>query len=447
MSKAKFAFYDTPHEFEPLLPSEGVAGPLRERASDLIRAATALVSTAAPEARRELRALLRRMNSYYTNKLEGEQTRPFEIDAALAQDFSAKPELARKQRLAVAHIVTEEMCERLLESRGNDGRTWLYTQDALRSLHEHLFSGLSEEDRRLEDGSLMTPGAFRQRNVKVGRHVAPSAVSLDAFLTRWCQVYGAAPRGEAGVISALASHHRLAWIHAFPDGNGRVTRLHTHLALHAMALTGGLWSPLRGYARTEGEYRRLLADADMPRRGALDGRGQLTQQGLMDWIRYSLDMCIDQIEFMRKMLDTQTMKGRIETALLIDEKTRANGVRPEAAPVLHYLFAADIEMDRGQFKTMTGLGKSVATNLLSALLREGYLASDSPYGKVRFSIPRHALGTYFPALWPEAEQDQALLQAEHARSTTDKKRSLAMTQEVADAWLRVPGKAPSDGKG
>lgn len=31
---------------------------------------------------------------------------------------------------------------------------------------------------------------------------------------------------------------------------------------------------------------------------------------------------------------------------------------------------------------------------------------------VRFAIPRHALRFYFPALWPEAEQDQALLEQE-----------------------------------
>ena len=61
---------------------------------------------------------------------------------------------------------------------------------------------------------------------------------------------------------------------------------------------------------------------------------------------------------------------------------------------------------------MTGLGERVATSALSTLLRRGFLASDTPYGDVRFAVPRHALRFYFPALWPEAEQDQALLQAE-----------------------------------
>ena len=61
---------------------------------------------------------------------------------------------------------------------------------------------------------------------------------------------------------------------------------------------------------------------------------------------------------------------------------------------------------------MSGLGERVATDTLSALLARGFLTTDSPYGSLRFGIPRHALRFYFPALWPEAEQDQDLLDGE-----------------------------------
>jgi len=77
-----------------------------------------------------------------------------------------------------------------------------------------------------------------------------------------------------------------------------------------------------------------------------------------------------------------------------------------------YLFATQGELGRTQFKAMTGLGERVATANLSALLNRGFVTTDSPYGSLRFAIPRHALRFYFPALWPEAEQDQALLDGE-----------------------------------
>jgi hypothetical protein len=35
------------------------------------------------------------------------------------------------------------------------------------------------------------------------------------------------------------------------------------------------------------------------------------------------------------------------------------------------------------------------------------VTSDSPYGKRRFAVPHHVLRFYFPALWPQAEQDEA----------------------------------------
>ena len=156
----------------------------------------------------------------------------------------------------------------------------------------------------------------------------------------------------------------------------------------------------------------MLQAADEHRRGDRDGRGNLSQSSLIDWINYTLDLCIDQIEFMSLQLDVQRMRERIEAALAFEVSAIKSGVRPEALMPLHYLFATQVELGRAEFKTMTGLGERVATEAVSALLRRGYLATDSSYGKLRFAVPRHALRFYFPALWPEAEQDQALLLAE-----------------------------------
>ena len=410
--------YDAPHQFEPLLPADSVLGPLLERASDLSRAATALGNTAGQTAQLELRKLLRSMNSYYSNRIEGEHTRPSDIERALQQDFSAQADLARKQRLAVAHIRTEAVCEAELDRRRTQGEAtdaaarWLYTPEALTWLHAQLFDGLPASDLTLADGSQMVPGQFRQRAVAVGRHEAPTAASLPLFLARWAEVYGRARRGEASIVALAAAHHRLAWTHPFLDGNGRVTRLHTHLVLHALGLTNGLWSPLRGFARTEARYKALLQAADEHRRGDLDGRGNLTQAGLVDWINYTLDVCMDQVQFMAQQLQVGSMRDRIQAALAFEAATTQSGVREEALLPLHYLFATQAELGRADFKTMTGLGDRLATQLLTSLLRRGFLATDSAYGKVRFAIARHALRFYFPALWPEAEQDEEWLRGE-----------------------------------
>ena len=407
MKSKKIKQYDAPHLFEPLLPQEHRMGALLEKASDLIREAASLGASAAPGAAVQLRELLRSMNSYYTNRIEGEHTRPSDIERALLKDFSKESDVARRQRLAVSHIQTEITCERLIQAKLDSGETvipWLYSTQALEWLHLQLFGGLTPEDLTLADGSLLTPGQVRTRGVAVGIHEAPNAKALPAFLSRWEEVYGHSRRGEASIVALAAAHHRLAWVHPFLDGNGRVARLHTHLALHAQGLTNGLWSPLRGFARSEEKYRGMLKAADEHRRGDLDGRGNLTEAGLIDWISYTLETCIDQVRFMRKLLDVGSMRERIQAALIFEE-SKKTGVRKEAALALHYLFSTNSELGRAAFKQMTGLGERVATDLISSLLKNGYLATDSAYGALRFAIPRSALRFYFPDLWPEAEAD------------------------------------------
>ena len=79
----KNTLYDQPGQMEPLLPGEHALGPLLEQAHELQGAAYRLGGFCAPDALKDLRTLLRAMNSYYTNKIEGQHTLPLEIAQAL----------------------------------------------------------------------------------------------------------------------------------------------------------------------------------------------------------------------------------------------------------------------------------------------------------------------------------------------------------------------------
>ena len=382
------------------MPAPARQEPLLSKAHDLARSATLLAGQPIAS---ELRSLLRSMNSYYSNRIEGQHTRPHEIEQALRRDFSHDTQLAARQRLALAHINAEEA----LEARyvGDAGAAELYSLTAVSDIHRALFSRLPPEDLATGEGAAIEPGQIRTREVSVGLHLAPTASSVEAFLQRWSSVYGGVRRGEAAILALAAAHQRLGWIHPFLDGNGRVMRLHTHTLLSALGYTGGLWSPLRGFARTVDRYQALLAAADEPRRGDPDGRGNLSESALVGWIDYVLDTCLDQVGFMRSVLNLGTIEHRIAACLSFEQETLKSGVRLEALRPLHYLFLSSAEIERGDFKRMTGLGERTAVNLLTALVRRGLLRSDTVQGKVRFGLPLHALRFYFPALWPEAEAD------------------------------------------
>jgi Fic family protein len=388
------------HQFEPLLPDTGAREKLLEKAHRLQKQTLGLARMD-NHVLESVRPLLRAMNSYYTNRIEGQHTLPAELERALRKDFSSDEKIKQKQLLAIAHMQTEEWAERV---HGQSDWRSLYSQDIVVALHAHLFGQLSAPARTQSDGRVLEPGALRSRDVTVGKHLAPAFASVPEFIARWQQEYSAVRDGELAIVAACASHHRLAWIHPFEDGNGRVARLHTHILLHALGLTRGVWSPLRAMARTQTRYYEMLAAADAPRAGDVDGRGNLSQAALVAFIDYVLEVCIDQAEFMHALLDVDRVRERIAACLAFESQRSGSLIKMEALRPLHYMFMAGA-LERSEFAAMTGLKPRAASNALKGLLEQRLVVSDSPKGRVRFGVPFHALRFYFPALWPEAEAD------------------------------------------
>jgi Fic family protein len=162
----------------------------------------------------------------------------------------------------------------------------------------------------------------------------------------------------------------------------------------------GLWAVSRGLARDVQLYYDRLADADEPRRGDLDGRGNLSEQGLAAFARYFLDTCLDQVRFMSELLQLKDLRARMRAYLKLLAETEGD-IRPEAEPALYHVFLAG-SVKRGEFKQMTGLGARTADKVIAAMLTKGLLMSDAPKGAVSIGLPLDALAFYFPRLYPEA---------------------------------------------
>lgn len=64
--------------------------------------------------RQTIRECVRAMNSYYSNRIEGQSIHPLHIEAALHKNFSDEPDIARLQCLALAHINAESTLEDLV---------------------------------------------------------------------------------------------------------------------------------------------------------------------------------------------------------------------------------------------------------------------------------------------------------------------------------------------
>lgn len=395
--------YSHPVQMEPLLvdSSRPLYKPLIDLAQALAEASARLDAAVRPATAKSLSALVAGMNCYYSNQIEGHKTLPIDIDAALRAQGSHGSR-QHLQSLALAHIETEHWArQQSLES------------DTLKSflldVHQRFCQQLPTTLLPLGDGSLLIAGAFRSREVSVGRHVAPSASALTGFIDRYVQVYGQrlawAKKGGIskldGLVAAFAAHHRLVWIHPFLDGNGRVARIALDAMLRACGVNEAcLWSMSRGFAKSADEYKARLADADEGRRGDLDGRGNLSEKGLAAFCEYAMQTAIDQARFMDGMFALEHVQARAHAYF---HRVRFD-LKPESAHLYIHAFAMG-GFERGEASRLTGLPERTARSVLSALLAEGLLVSDSPKGRVRAGFPVHALGSLLPNLYPAGDVD------------------------------------------
>ena len=397
MSSTPIAAYTQPHQFEPLLPQLQLGG-LVERTRLVIEKAFRLQHAVAPSTRKALQELVRGMNSYYSNRIEGQGTHPSNIERALRSDFSSRPDVAQRQRIALAHIEAEKALEATLPETAVE--PFALRSSFLIQAHAALYQRLPEGDRITQDGRTIAPGVLRQEDVSVGRHQPPIASAVPAFLARMDATYPRLQGLDSLLYTIAAAHHRAAWVHPFGDGNGRTCRLQTHCAM--LPLTAGLWSINRGLARERDRYYEMLDAADAPRQGDLDGRGNLSEKALRQWCDYFVALADDQVSFMTQVLALDKLKDSIATLMLLrSQHPQYKNYSTKATLALHHVLLAG-PVTRGEFMGMTGLPTRSASRVLSQLLQDGLLRSETPKGPVTFHFPLDALHILLPHLYPEA---------------------------------------------
>jgi Fic family protein len=391
--------FDHPSDMEPLLPG-GDEGKSSRLALALIRGAERLRGSLHPITRGLVADLVRSMNSYYSNLIEGHRTRPRDIEAAIRKDFSTNPAQRSLQLQHIAHMeVQAEMEARLPSMAAGD----LCSADFLCWLHGEFYRRLPDEFRKHTDEKGKTyevkPGEIRQGEVSVGRHMAPSSKKLGEFLKRFAEFYGPLVTAEPGsLIAAAAAHHRLTWIHPFLDGNGRVARLFTHAWFIKVGVdSNGLWTISRGLARRNADYQASLANADEKRVNDYDGRGYLSQRYLGEFCQFFLGTAVDQVGFMEGLLSLDDMLNRI--AGYAGRREAAKALPKGSGLVLKESFLRG-EIARGDVARIIGASPRTAQKVTGKLLSHRLITSNSPKGPLRLGFPADAAGEYFPNLYP-----------------------------------------------
>jgi Fic family protein len=365
---------------DPILP-DALPPSIIALADALPRKTQFLAGRLPPETAARLRRLLQITNTYYSNLIEGQYTEPADMQKAQAAPVKDRKRL---KSLAVDQMAVQALFERTLSQRGPFPWSAMFAPELISTAHDRLFRGASDAERTLSDGSVMQPGALRSitgQNVVVGNHDAPHASTVDGMLRHLQAGFGRQTDPRRQLVSSLAYHHRLAWVHPFADGNGRVARLITHLQLVQLGLEPTLWSLSRGLARQHQDYYSALTMADRPREGDLDGRGQLSQRRYFEFIEFMLQVCNDQVDYMTAAVDPSKLRERVIRAFRFNEKLLQQGIRPESAPAIIALITQG-SLPRNEIKTFTGLTPRPAIDELSRLIKVGLVESRTPKSRI-----------------------------------------------------------------
>jgi Fic family protein len=386
---------ETPSLMEPMLPEEG-RRELEDLATDLVGKASSLAASLCPEVRDSIGDLVRSMNCYYSNLIEGHNTHPRDIDRAMKADYSADIKKRELQLEARAHIEVQRMLdlEEITAPTSPDFLCRIHREFCTRLPDELLWVENPDTGKRIN----VVPGELRTGDVQVGRHIPPIADALPLFLDRFAKAYAPEQLSKLRRIIAVgASHHRLLWIHPFYDGNGRVTRLFSHAYLRHIGVGNSMWSISRGLARAVEDYKKLLMQADEPRRGDLDGRGSLTTSGLTAFCEFFLKTCIDQVDYMASILEPNELLRRMQ--LYCEDETHAGRMLKGSFQLLREALLAG-SVERGKAGSITGYKERQARIVLNDLVSKGLLVSDTPKSPVRLGFPIDVVDRWFPKLYP-----------------------------------------------
>ncbi len=391
------------YRLSPILPGQGNMGPLRDMAQEVISASAGLEGRVARETALAIGEKLRLINSYHSNLIEGHKTTIPDIERAMEKNFSRDPEQKYAQELCVAHVRAEkQLMKRVL---GNETVN-VCAPDFLRNIHSSFYEYLPEEHLFTHASGGFTdipvgPGEFRDLDISVdGFSIhGPRHKDLPDLLAVFSQEYDPGKyHGDDRLIAMAASHHRLTWLHPFKDGNGRVSRLFSGLYLARIGINrGNLWSLARGFSRNKKAYMFNLWTADSPEEPENDDHC-FSDDLLADFCEFFFETCLDQIGFMGRLLGLDQIESRIDWYVETRSRDAQKPLRKEAAKLLRSVFMRGA-LPRGKAAEVLNASTRTARRVVSELVEEGLLESESHRAPLTIGLPLHALPYYFPDLY------------------------------------------------
>jgi Fic family protein len=141
------------------------------------------------------------------------------------------------------------------------------------------------------------PGSLRTINVKIQKSSLepPDQTQVPQYFQELLDFVNTDVESKYDLLVTAIAHHRMAWIHPFDNGNGRLIRMFTYALLIRQGFkvkTGRILNPTAIFCMNRNEYYEMLALADTG-----------TEENVLKWCTYVLKGLLAEIEKIDSLLN------------------------------------------------------------------------------------------------------------------------------------------------
>lgn len=239
----------------------------------------------------QLKDIFQMMESLGSARIEGNHTTLAEFVEKIIEQI---PKDTKEQ--SIREIFNIERAIKFIEDNIIEGGN--ITRAHISEIHKIIVDGLTPSPSG--EGSRY-PGDLRPINVGIqgSSHIPPDKVKVQDYFEELITFVNTSTSPQNDLLVTALSHHRMAWIHPFDNGNGRLIRMFTYALLIKQGFkvhNGRILNPTAIFCMDRNQYYKNLGLADTGEK-----------EKVLEWCLYVLGGLKEEIEKIDKLLDLKYM--------------------------------------------------------------------------------------------------------------------------------------------
>src|SRR3989338_4954720 len=315
----------------------------------------------------QLKDIFQIFESLGSARIEGNNTTLAEFVEKIIEDPSKK---AGDEGLK--EIYNIERAIDFIEEHVNKKTT--FDRALISQIHQILVDGLTPPPSG--EGSRY-PGELRPVDVSISgsSHVPPAPVKVPEYFDELLAFVNDQTATQYHLLATALAHHRMAWIHPFDNGNGRLIRMFTYALLIKQGFqvkSGRILNPTAIFCMDRNKYYEMLSLAD-------SGEEDKT----LEWCLYVLDGLRTEIEKIDKLLDLGYIINTILLPMLSYALEREHITKREYEILSVLVKSKDMKIKSVDLEKIIGQESSVQrSRILKRLKDKGMLRPLKENGRI-----------------------------------------------------------------